>query len=86
MSAHEHWATVHIETDSAVYVGRVLVASPRRRFSQVLRDDRPFLFMTEVSINDSDSVEPLVAVSKALIRRTHVLHEGAGLAPSPDLR
>ena len=84
MSAPGHWATVHIETDTAVYVGRVLVASPRKRFSQVLRDDRPFLFMTEVSINDSDSVEPLVAVNKTLIRRTRVLREGA--APSPDLR
>jgi len=75
---------VHIETDSAIYVGRVLVASPRRRFSQVLRDGRPFLFMTEVSINDSDWVEPLVAVNKALIRRTRVLDEGA--RPEPLLR
>ena len=81
MSAHRHWATVHIETDSAIYVGRVLVASPRHRFSHVLRDSRPFLFMTEVSINDSDWVEPLVAVNKTLIRRTRVLDEGAGREP-----
>ena len=85
MSAHGHWATVHIETDGAIYVGRVLVSSPRRRFSHVLRDKRPFLFMTEVSINDSDWVEPLVAVNKALIRRTRVLDEGAGREPLPGL-
>jgi hypothetical protein len=80
VSGQGHWATVHIETDGAVYVGRVLVSSPRRRFAQVLRDSRPFLFMTEVSINDSDWVEPLVAVNKAFIRRTRVLDEGAGPA------
>jgi hypothetical protein len=76
VSGRGHWATVHVETDGAVYVGRVLVAPPRSRFNQVLRDDSPFLFMTEVCINDSDVVEPLVAVNKTLIRRARVLHEG----------
>lgn len=85
MSAHGHWATVHVETDSAIYVGRVHVDAPRRRFSHVLRDSRPFLFMTEVSINDSDWVEPLVAVNKTLIRRTRVLHEGASRPMPPEL-
>jgi hypothetical protein len=85
VSAQEHWATVHVETDGAIYVGRVLVTSPGRRFSHVLRDRRPFLFMTEVSINDSDWVEPLVAVNKALIRRTRVLDEGADATAPRDL-
>jgi hypothetical protein len=75
VSSRDHWATVHVETDNAVYVGRVLVAAPRSRFRQVLRDERPFLFMTEVSINDSEAVEPLVAVNKTFIRRAKVLHE-----------
>ena len=65
-----------------MYVGRVLIAAPRRQFSQVLRDGRPFLFMTEVSINDSDWVEPLVAINKSLIRRTRILHQGDALEPS----
>jgi hypothetical protein len=75
VSTRGHWATVHVETDGAVYVGRVLVSPPCSAFGQVLRDERPFLFMTEVSINDSDVVEPLVAVNKTFIRRTRVLQE-----------
>jgi hypothetical protein len=75
VSVRDHWATVRVETDSAVYVGRVLVSAPRSLFRQVLRDERPFLFMTEVSINDSETVEPLVAVNKTFIRRTRILHE-----------
>jgi hypothetical protein len=70
------WSTVRIETDTAVYVGRVFVPETKKRLSDVLCDDRPFLSVTEVSINDSDTLEPFVALNKSCIRTVRVLHEG----------
>lgn len=70
------WSTVRIETDTAVYVGRVFVPETKKRLSDVLCDDRPFLNVTEVSINDSETLESFVAVNKTCIRTVRVLHEG----------
>jgi hypothetical protein len=77
------WATVRIETDSASYVGRLYVPDSKRRLSDVLCDDRPFLNMTEVTINDSHQVEPFVALNKRFIRTVRVLNEGESEAAAP---
>jgi hypothetical protein len=74
--ARAKWATVRIETDSATYVGRVYVPESKKRLSDVLNDERPFLNLTEVTINDSQSLESFVAVGKSHVRSVRVLHEG----------
>jgi hypothetical protein len=70
------WATVRIETDNATYVGRVFVPETKKRLSDVLCDERPFISLTEVSINEADAVEPFVAINKSFVRTVRVLHEG----------
>ena len=70
------WCTVRVETDKAVYVGRVYVPETKKRLSDVLCDDRPFINMTEVSINDSKTLESFVALNKQFIHTVRVLHEG----------
>jgi hypothetical protein len=69
------WATVRVETEGGVYVGRVYVPETKKRLSDVLCDDRPFLNMTEVTINGGDQPEPFVAVNKNFIRNVRVVLE-----------
>jgi len=76
MASRARWATVRVETEGSMYVGRVFVPETKKRFSDVLCDERPFLFLTEVSVNESDSVEPFVAVNKEHIKTVRVLHDG----------
>jgi hypothetical protein len=71
------WATVRVETDTATYVGRVYVPETRKRFSDMLCDDRPFLNLTEVSVDDGEQIEAYVAVNKRYVRTVRVLDEGA---------
>jgi hypothetical protein len=71
------WATVRIETDSSIFVGRLFVPETKKRSSDVLCDDRPFLFLTEVSVNESHDTEPFLAINKRFIKTVRVLHEGA---------
>lgn len=80
------WATVRVETDSAVYVGRLFVPETKKRLSDVLCDDRPFLNLTEVSINESAQRESYVAVNKRYVRTVRVLHEGLPEEPRPTMR
>ena len=70
------WATVRVETDGATYVGRVYVPETKRRLSDVLADERMFISMTEVSINDADGIEPFIAVNKQYIRTIRVINDG----------
>src|SRR6185295_18200460 len=70
------WATVRVETEGAVYVGRVYVAETKRGLSDVLSDDRMFINLTEVSINDAEMIEPFIAVNKQYIRTIRVLSDG----------
>jgi hypothetical protein len=70
------WATVRVETDGAVYVGRVYVPETKRRLSDVLADERMFISLTEVAINDSEVIEPFIAVNKQYIRTIRVLNDG----------
>jgi hypothetical protein len=72
------WARVRIETADGVYVGQVFVPETKKRLSDVLCDERPFLNLTEVSINDSQILEPFVALSKRYIKAVRVIHEGEG--------
>jgi hypothetical protein len=71
-----------VETDTAVYVGRVYVPETRKRHSEMLCDDRPFLNLTEVSTNDGEHIEDYVAVSKRYVRTVRVLDEGVPEPPS----
>ena len=75
-AARARWATVRIETDAATYVGRLFIPESKKRLSDVLCDDRPFLSMTEVVINDSVHVEAFVALNKQYVRTVRVIHEG----------
>ena len=43
------WATVRVETDGGVYVGRIYVPDTKQRVSDVLADDRQFLSRLTVS-------------------------------------
>lgn len=70
------WATVRIETEAGVYVGRVYVPETKRRVSDMLADERIFLNLTEVSVNDSANLEAFVAINKAYIRTVRVLDDG----------
>jgi hypothetical protein len=80
--ARARWATVRIETDSAVYVGRIFVPETKKRLSDVLSDERMFLNLTQVSVNDSASIESFVALNKQYVRTIRVLNESEA-APSP---
>jgi len=80
--ARARWATVRIETDSAVYVGRIFVPETKKRLSDVISDERMFLNLTQVSVNDSASVESFVALNKQYVRTIRVLNESEA-APSP---
>jgi hypothetical protein len=70
------WPTVRIETDAATYVGQVCVPETKRRLSDVLADERPFLHLVQVQINGSDQLEPFLALNKSFIRTVRILDEG----------
>jgi hypothetical protein len=80
-AARARWATVRVETEGAVYVGRVYVPETKRRLSDVLADDRVFINLTEVTINDAQMMEPFVAVNKQYIRTIRVLSDGEPAMP-----
>lgn len=70
------WPTVRIETDLATYVGQVCVPETKRRLSDVLADERPFLHLVQVQINGADEREPFLALNKSFIRTVRVVDEG----------
>ena len=75
-AARAKWSTVRIEIEGAVYVGRVYVPETKKRLSDVLCDERPFILLTEVSVNDSEGVEGFVAINKSHVKTVRVLSEG----------
>jgi len=77
-AAKPRWATVRVEAQGKLYVGRVFIPETRKRFSDVLCDDRAFLMLTEVAVDDSEVVEPFVAINKTAIMTVRVLHDGDG--------
>jgi len=76
-AARSRRATVRIETDGCVYVGQLQVASTMHRVSDLLADDRQFLSLTDVRVNDGDQAEAYMALNKSFIRTLRVLDEGA---------
>ena len=70
------WATVRVETDGGVYVGRIYVPDTDRRVSDVLADDRQFLSLTDVRVNEGEHVEAYMAVNKSFVRTLRILDEG----------
>ena len=80
--ARARWVTVRVETGATVYVDRVFVPETRKRFSDVLCDERAFLLLTDVSVDDSEIVEPFIAVNKSSIAAVRVLHDGDKGGPS----
>jgi len=79
--ARARWATVRVETEGCVYVGRVYIPETKKRLSDVLCDDRPFLNLTEVTINSATVVEPFVALNKSFIKSVRVVSEEDAAAP-----
>ena len=71
------WSLVSIETESAIYVGRIFVPETQRRLSDVLCDERPFVNLIEASINGRQPPEPFVALNKTCIRTVRVLEDEA---------
>jgi hypothetical protein len=70
------WATVRVETDGGEFVGRIFVPETKKRATDMLCDERPFIFLTEVSVNRGETIEPFLAVNKRYIKTVRVLHEG----------
>jgi hypothetical protein len=70
------FATVRVETDGGTYVGRIYVPDSSRRVSDVLADDRQFLSLTDVRVNDGEHVEAYMAVNKSFVRTLRILDEG----------
>ena len=75
-TSRARWATVKVETDTAIYVGRLYVPETKKRVSDVLSDERQFLSLTDVSVNHTPGIEPFVAINKSYVRTLRVLHEG----------
>jgi hypothetical protein len=73
--ARARWATVRIETDGTIYVGRIFVPETKKRLSDVIADERMFLNLTQVSVNDSTTVEAFVALNKQYVKTIRVLNE-----------
>lgn len=80
-SAMARWATVRVETDNGVYVGRLYVADASKRVSDVLSDDRQFLSLADVSMNDGEHLESFMAVNKHFIRTLRIVDEGLAEGP-----
>jgi hypothetical protein len=71
------WATIRVETDGGTYVGKVCVPDARLRVSDILADDRQFLSLTDVRVNDGEQAEAFMAVNKRFIRTLRIVDEGA---------
>jgi len=74
--AGARWATVRVETDGGVYVGRVHIPDARTRVSDVLADDRQFLSLTDVRVDEGAQSEAYLAVNKSFVRTLRILDEG----------
>ena len=79
--ARARWASVRIETDEGVYVGRMFIPEMKKRLSDVLCDDRPFIALTGVTKDHSAIEEPFVAINKRFVRTVRVIQEMEAEAP-----
>jgi hypothetical protein len=69
------WATVRVETDDGIYVGRMFIPEMKKRLSDVLCDERPFICLTEPTKDAAPMMESFVAVNKSFVRTVRVLQE-----------
>jgi hypothetical protein len=76
LASRATWPTVRIETDASTYVGQVCVPETKRRLSDVLADERPFLHLVQVQIDGGAEREPFVALNKSFIRTVRIVDEG----------
>jgi Family of unknown function (DUF6812) len=74
------WPTVRIETETATYLGQICVPETKRRLSDILGDERPFLHLVQVQINGGLEREPFLALNKRFIQTVRIVDEG-----KPDL-
>jgi hypothetical protein len=77
-AARARWARVRVETADAVYVGRMYVPETKKRVSDVLCDERPFLALADVCREGSEQRDPFVAINKTFVRTVRVLDENDG--------
>jgi len=70
--------SVRIEAEGRIYVGRLHVPEKQGRVSDLLADTRPFLNLTDVSVDGAGELEPFVAVAKRCVRTVRILGEGIG--------
>src|SRR5688500_20327068 len=67
------WVTVRVETEGAVYEGRIFVPETKKRVSDVLCDDRLFLNLTDVTISGATEIESFVALNKSFVKSVRVV-------------
>jgi len=70
------WATVRVETDSCVYVGRVPVPN-RRHVAAAVAESGFFVYLTEVRVAGRSTTEPFVAINRNYIKTLRVLDDGS---------
>ena len=80
------WATVRVEVDNAIYVGRLYVPETKKRVSDILSDERLFISLIDVSINHAADIESFVAINKRHIRTIRIIDEGQPENPRPAMR
>jgi hypothetical protein len=69
------WATVRVETDEGVYIGKMFIPEMKKRLSDVLCDERMFVALTEPSKDGAPMMESFVAINKSFVRTVRVLKE-----------
>jgi uncharacterized protein DUF6812 len=67
------WALARVETTTNVYFARIYIAE-KGRLSDVLTDDRLFLYLRDVSTEEGVRLESFMAVNKSYIRSVRVLN------------
>ena len=81
-TSRARWAMVKVETDTSTYVGRLHIPETKKRVSDVISDDRQFLSLTDVRVNNEGDLEPFMAINKSIVRTLRILQEGTGEPPS----
>lgn len=81
--ARARWSKVVVEVDGIAYEGQLYIPDGKRRVSDVLCDERPFLNLIEVAINGKTPRERYVAINKSYVRTLRVLDEGEAEFAAP---
>jgi hypothetical protein len=88
VGSRARWERIQVDTDAASYVGKIYIPETRKRLSDLLCDERPFINLTDVSVNESEKLEDYLAINKQFVRTIRILREGDGDVsenrPSPE--